>query len=76
MAGHQAQKPEARNELGFSSIVLERDDSLAAICGKLDAARSRNVAIIASRGNDELARLLACGCSCGTRAELAARLCS
>lgn len=42
----------------FAAAVIRREDSLTAIFGKLDAADSPRVALVAPRGNDELARAL------------------
>ncbi|HLZ71276.1 MAG TPA: hypothetical protein VKV26_15345 [Dehalococcoidia bacterium] len=42
----------------FAAAVIRREDSLTAIFGKLDAADSPRVALVAPRGNEELARAL------------------
>jgi hypothetical protein len=45
---------EDERELGYSVVVIERDDSLPAICGKLDAAPLPAVAMLVPHGNAEL----------------------
>jgi len=42
----------------FAAVVVHREDSLTAIFGKLDAADSPRVALVAPRGNEELAKPL------------------
>ncbi len=42
----------------FAAAVIRREDSLTAIFGKLDAADSPRVALVAPRGNEELSRAL------------------
>lgn len=42
----------------YSTIVVNRDDSLATICGKLDTARLPQVAVLIPHGNHELGRPL------------------
>lgn len=42
----------------YAAVPIERDDDLAAVFGKLDAAGSPRVALVAARGNHELSRQL------------------
>ena len=42
----------------YAAVPIERDDDLAAVFGKIDAAGSPRVALIAPRGNHELGRRL------------------
>lgn len=43
----------------FAAVTIQRDDDLASIFGKIDAADSPRVALVAPRGNRELGRKLA-----------------
>jgi hypothetical protein len=56
----RAQRRSARKAEGtqYSTIVVERDDSLATVCGKLDTARMAQVAVVIPHGNHELGRPL------------------
>ncbi|MGI8551002.1 MAG: hypothetical protein ACR2PL_09495 [Dehalococcoidia bacterium] len=57
--GRQRQKRARKEEAEvYSTVVVERDDSLAAICGKLDTTRRAQVAVVVPRGNHELSRPL------------------
>ncbi len=53
-AREPAAGPQDEPEPGYAVVVLERDDSLPAICGKLDAAKLPRVAVLVPRGNIEL----------------------
>lgn len=51
----RARKAEAET---YSTAIVEPDDSLAAICGKLDACRLQQVAVLIPHANQELSRPL------------------
>lgn len=51
----RAKKAEAE---AYSTIIVERDDSLGTICGKLDTTRMAQVAALIPHGNHELGRPL------------------
>jgi hypothetical protein len=48
----------APTEASFAAVAIRRDDDLAAIFGKIDAADSPRVALVAPRGNQLLSRQL------------------
>jgi hypothetical protein len=50
-----APAPSQRDEQ-YATVSVERDDSIAAICGKLDATRLNRVAVLVAGGNAELSR--------------------
>src|SRR5690242_7213347 len=57
IASLRRQRREGREgPAGYASIIVERNDSLATVCGKLDTTRLSQVAIVIPRGNAELSR--------------------
>lgn len=52
----EVEAPEAG--AAYTAVVIDREDDLAAIFGKIDAADSPRVAMVAPRGNRDLARQL------------------
>lgn len=42
----------------YATILVERNDSLATVCGKLDTTRLSQVAVLVPRGNAELSRAI------------------